>query len=74
MRDLINVAMSPSQPQKFIDHLFKYWTRAHENAVPEFKPERVSYGADGTPTIPFAQASEIMLKQLAIMKKVNRHG
>jgi len=73
MRDLINVAFVPSGDASFIGKIRDYWKRVFEDSVPELAPERVKY-QDGKPIIPWKQASEIMLQQMAVLKRVNGGG
>jgi len=74
MRDLVNIVMAPTQREEFLDSLRSYWRTQFENAVPEYKPDRVKIEGDGTPYLPWQQASQLMLQQMRVFKKVNGGG
>lgn len=73
MYDLVAIVCAPSGKQEYIDELRELWRTISDHAVPDFTPQRVTYGADGRPKIPWMQASELMFQQMKIFKQVN-HG
>ncbi len=73
MYDLIGVVCASHGSQEYIDALRQMWRNIRDDSVPEFKTERVKY-EDGTPKIPWKQATQIMLQQMAVMKRVNGGG
>ncbi len=70
MYDLIAIVCCASGAQAYIDGLREMWRTIRDDAVPEFRPDRVKYEG-GTPKLPWKQATELMFQQLAVMKKVN---
>lgn len=70
MFDLIGVICSPNMKQENLESYAKGWLDKANDAIPEFKEERVNYVA-GRPVMPMKQASELMLQQLKVMKRVN---
>lgn len=70
MYNLIGVVCTSHGDQKYIDTLRDMWRGIRDDAVPEMSKERVKY-KDDVPTIPWKQATHLMFKQLAIMKRLN---
>jgi hypothetical protein len=70
MRGLINISAVSNGGADFIKSIDSYWSRQFDDAVPEFSKPQVSYNEAGTPVVPWDQASQIMLQQLSVMKKV----
>lgn len=69
MHDLISVVCSPNLKQEDLLSYAKSWSDRANDAVPEFKKEVVTYKS-GRPTLPWKQASELMLSQLKVLKRV----
>ncbi len=72
MYDLVAAVCANSGDQKYIDKLRQMWVDIRDDAVPEFTPAKVRY-QNGTPVIPWKQASHLMAQQMNVMLKVN-HG
>ncbi len=72
MYDLVGAVCTASGDDKYIKAVRKMWVDIRDDAVPEFKAVKVRY-EDGTPVIPWKQASHLMAQQMAVMMKVN-HG
>lgn len=73
MYDMIGVTCSGHGDQKYIDAIRQTWKDIRDDSVPEFRGERVRFSGD-TPCIPWKQATELMFKQLAVMKRVQGGG
>jgi hypothetical protein len=69
MFDLIGVVCAPTD-DKYLQAVRSMWKEIRDDAVPEFKTERVRYEGS-TPVIPWLQASRIMMSQMAVFKRVN---
>jgi hypothetical protein len=74
MHDLIGIACAPHSEQRDLDDLRRIWREIKNNAVPEFKIAMAEMNADGTPTLPWKQATALMFQQMAVFKKVNYGG
>lgn len=72
MYDLVGANCAVNADQKYIDSLREMWRSIRDEAIPEFKYARVTY-ENGTPVIPWKQATELMKRQMATMLRVN-HG
>lgn len=57
--------------EEYLKGMLKFWSDTKNEAVPEFKEERVKY-EDGQPVIPWGQATALMQKQMAVMARL--HG
>ncbi len=71
MYNLIGAICTSHGTQEYIDALRDMWSTRANDAVKEFKEERVTYDG-GVPKIPWKQATQIMFQQLAVMKRL--HG
>lgn len=69
MYDLTGISCAPHMKQEDLDRYSKMWRDRANDAIPEFKEDRVKY-IGNRPVIPWKQASEIMLSQLKVMKRV----
>lgn len=69
MLDLIGVVCAPTDA-KYLDQVQTMWKNVRDDAVPEFKTERVRYDGN-TPVLPWLQASRVMMSQMAVFKRVN---
>ncbi len=69
MLNMINVVCAPHDA-KFLEELQKTWRNIRNEAIPEFKIKGVSWDGN-TPTLPWAQASMLMVQQMSTMRKVN---
>lgn len=72
MYDIVGAICSPNLKQTDLNSYLKMWQDIGNSAIPEFEKETVKY-KNGRPTIPMKEASQIMLKQLAVMKRL-QHG
>ncbi len=72
--DLIAIACAPQQDQKYIDALREMYRNIRDDAVPEFKVERARTDESGNVKLPWKQATQVMLQQMAVMKRVNGGG
>lgn len=71
MYDLIGVACAPHADQKYIDELRSTYRTIRDNSVPELKPaDTVIWTEQGSPVIPFDQATKIMAEQMKIKKRL----
>lgn len=73
MFDLIGVACAPHGGQEHLDKLQQMWRKIRNNAVPEFRIAVAEESSPGTYRIPWKRATEIMLQQMSVMRRVN-HG
>ncbi len=69
--DLVGVVCATNGSQDYINGIRKMWREIRDDAIPEFRTPRVEYDS-GVTKIPWKQATELMVQQMAIMQKVNR--
>lgn len=72
MHDLIGVVCAPNLKQDDLNKYVKYWGDLSNDAIPEFAVDRVKY-IGNRPVIPWKEASQIMVQQLTVMKRL-QHG
>jgi hypothetical protein len=70
MYDLIGVVCTQGANQEYIDKLRGLYRSIRDNAVPEWKAERVEWQEDGTPIIPWKQATQLMFDHLSVKKRI----
>lgn len=70
MYDLVGVACTVNGNQEYIDSLRAMYRTIRDDSVPEFKPETVEWKADGTPTLPWAEATKRMAETLMVKKRL----
>ncbi len=70
MYDLIGVVCTQGSNQEYIDHMRTMYRNIRDDAVPEWKTERVEWQDNGTPILPMAEATKRMFETLAIKKRI----
>jgi hypothetical protein len=70
MYDLIGVVCATSGSQDYIDKARDCYREIRDNAVPEWKPEKVVWQSDGTPLVPWKQATQVLMSVLAVKKRI----
>lgn len=70
MYDLIGVVCVQGNSQEYVDATRTAYRNIRDDAVPEWRPERVEWQSNGTPVLPMAEATKRMFETLAVKKRI----
>ncbi len=70
MYDLIGVVVTQGGSQEYLDNVRTMYRNIRDDAVPEWKPERVEWQDNGTPVLPMAEATKRMFETLSVKKRI----
>ena len=70
---MIGVVCASGAPQDYIDKSRNMWKNIVDDAVPEFRSEKVKYES-GVAVMPWKQATQVMLSQMEVMRQLKTYG